>query len=312
MPPKRPASPTVDDASLPSKVFISESIHDRKSTFVGYYAHHCTKPKELQIREDVRSASHKILAWRLPSNQKTLLSSSRPIFKTGHDDDGENWAGRKIEKIMEELEVQGVIMVARWYGGELLGPARFTHIETAAKNAVDAWRSATSGGVSKKSRLDGQIEQEMAASSEKPMRPEELQRRKREIIQTLQRRDESIAALRTLLEQKKSAADPKLPQPAVNASPGRTMNYELMPFNRLQPLENARDMTIGFLLKEIDKAEAESNKRQEEAAQEEKSAAALKAEQDDLELDEAWAEMEDAMKEAARVVTDEAEPNKIK
>lgn len=118
MPPKRLASPE-QSLARPSKIYISESIHDRKSVFVGYYSPDLSKKsKELQQRDDVRSASHRILAWRLPSNQRTLLPNAQPVFQSGHDDDGENWAGRKIEKLLEELGISGTIMVARWYGGE--------------------------------------------------------------------------------------------------------------------------------------------------------------------------------------------------
>jgi hypothetical protein len=305
MPPKRPASP-LESTSAASKIHISESIHDRSSVFIGYYDPDGQKPKELQSRHDVKSASHRILAWRLPSNQKTLLSSSRPIFKTGHDDDGENWAGKKLEKVMEELDVQGAIMVARWYGGELLGPVRFTHIENVAKGAVNTWRGEKHGSTSKKLKLDDHDSQSpISSSSNQTMRPEELQRRKREVIQTLQRRDESVTTLRALLEQKKSNADLKSSQSAATASPNRILTYDQMPFSRLQALENARDMTISFLLKQIDKAEAEATKQADESRKTEEATTARiakqRAEQDELELDEAWAEMEDAMKQAAAV-----------
>jgi hypothetical protein len=226
------------------------------------------------------------------------LSSSRPILKTGHDDDGENWAGKKLEKVMEELDIQGVIMVARWYGGELLGPVRFKHIEDVAKSAVDAWRSENHGAGPKKLKLDEHASQNsLGSASDQMMRPEELQRRKQGLIQTLQRRDESITALRALLHQKKSAISPKTSESTTKASPNRALNYDQIPFSRLQALENARDMTIGFLLKEIDKAESEASKQQEEARKSEEAAAARKIEQDELELDEAWAEMEEAMKQ---------------
>ncbi|KIW03185.1 uncharacterized protein PV09_05412 [Verruconis gallopava] len=297
MPPKRPV-PSDDSVVTPAKVFISESIHDRKSVFVGYFAPDHVTPKDLQARDDVKSASHRVVAWRLPSNQKTLFSSSRPIFKSGHDDDGEQWAGRKIENLMEQLDIQGVIMVARWYGGALLGPVRFKHIEDVARGAVDAWRSEINGGPLKKSRLDSEAGAAVGATaSNQTMRPEELQRRKKEIIETLRRRDESIVTLRQLLEEKRGVNKPKSSAGRGNASPSTSVNYESMPYNRLHALENARDMTIGFLLKEIDKAEAEAKIRKEEETQkQEQTEAALRAEEkEELELDEAWAEMESAL-----------------
>jgi len=51
----------------------------------------------------------------------------------GSTDDGENWAGGKVLKVMQGLAIiDAVVIVSRWYGGTLLGPVRFTHIETCA------------------------------------------------------------------------------------------------------------------------------------------------------------------------------------
>jgi len=52
---------------------------------------------------------------------------------SGYDDDGEKWGGEKILKVMKAAGViDAVVVVSRWYGGIMLGPARFTHIETCA------------------------------------------------------------------------------------------------------------------------------------------------------------------------------------
>ena len=302
MPPKRPASPTPASTSA-SKVFTSESIHDRKSVFVGYYSPDPSKkPKELQLRDDVRSASHRILGWRLPSNQQTLLPNAQPVFKTGHDDDGENWAGKKVEKVLEELNLQGTIMVARWYGGELLGPVRFKHIEDVAKGAVHAWRSENDGGSSKRARIDDAPSQISGKANElQTMTPEELAMRKKQAIETLQRRDESIAALRSLLEQKKASHATAASQSSqAPPSPARVPDYAAMPYNRLQGLENARDNTISFLLKSIDKAESEAAKRAEQAKKDAEDEKALKAAQEADELDDAWEEMAQAMEKTEK------------
>lgn len=195
---------------------------------------------------------------------------------------------------MEDLDVQGVCMVARWYGGELLGPVRFTHIENVIKGAVDAWRSETQGGsTSKKARTEPAVGAETPTEN-KTMKPEELQRRKREVIQTLTRRDMSISTLRALLDSKRGAAAPTSSQPNTQTSPPRVLNYDAMPFNRLHALENARDMTIGFLLKEIDKAEGEAARKREEADRDDSA----KAAREEAELDETWEEMEGALREA--------------
>jgi hypothetical protein len=220
------------------------------------------------------------------------------VFKSGHDDDGEQWAGRKVEKVMEELSLQGTVMVARWYGGELLGPARFKHIEDVAKGAIDAWRNEQNGGPSKRARVDDQNASGVSTTKNETMTPDELARRKQAVITTLQRRDESIIALRTLLEQKKNTDSRVLPSSQTVVSPSRVPDYTSMPFTRLQALEIARDNTISFLLKSIDKAEAEATTRAAEAKKKAASDAALKAVQDADELDDAWEEMAEAVENA--------------
>lgn len=45
------------------------------------------------------------------------------------DDDGEKWGSQKIQKVIRDEGVEDVLVfVSRWYGGTLLGPARFQHI----------------------------------------------------------------------------------------------------------------------------------------------------------------------------------------
>jgi len=188
-------------------------------------------------------------------------------------------------------------MVARWYGGELLGPVRFKHIEDVAKSAIEAWRVEQGGGSAKRQRVEEQELQQSQSPSKETMRPEELQRRRKELVQTLQLRDESITTLRALLEEKKNVANPSSPQ-AANPSPSRTVNYDILPFNRLQALENARDASIGFLLKQIDKAEKDQAEKLELDQRKAKADAELKAAQEEDELDDAWDEMEAAMKAA--------------
>lgn len=297
MPPKRTASPS--EPSGGPRTYISNAIHDRNSTFIAYFLPECASPKTLQSRDDTKSASHRILAWRQPSSQRTIFPSSKPVYKIGHDDDGEQWAGKRIEKVLEDLDVQGAVMVARWYGGELLGPVRFKHMEDVAKEAIGAWHAEQGGGPAKKQRVEDSSLQQSQPTSGATMRPEELNRARKELVQTLQRRDESITTLRTLLEEKKKAAAPRSSQIAV-ASPSRAINYDTMPFNRLQALENARDASIGFLLKQIDKAEEDNLAQARKNAEAE---AELKAVQEADDLDDAWEEMEAAMHQAADAKT---------
>ena len=51
-----------------------------------------------------------------------------------YDDDGEDAAGGRLLHLLQILDVKDiVVVVSRWYGGVKLGPARFTHINNAAR-----------------------------------------------------------------------------------------------------------------------------------------------------------------------------------
>jgi Uncharacterized protein family UPF0029 len=274
-----------------SKIYTSQPIHDRESIFVAYYSPHPgLAPKELQKIDEGKTASHRILAWRTPSRQRTLAPTTKVLCDSGHHDDGEQWAGKRLENVMVEMDVQGSICVARWYGGVMLGPVRFKHIEDVAKEAVRVWREEQGSG-GKRPRMNELVPSLQQVAQPETLRPEELQRRKDDMIRTLTRRDESIITLRTLLDTKKAelASKPSQPlsTPEAIASPSRRINYNIMPFVRLQALENARDATIQFLLKQIDRAEED----QKEAAERKKQHDATRAAQDQEEVEEAWSDL---------------------
>jgi len=283
--------PGEDGISSHDDIYVSEAIHDRKSTFIGYFSP-SHPARTIQAFPELKSASHRVAAWRTPSNQSTLKSkSSRPsqyrVLKSGHDDDGEQWAGKRLEKVLEELDVEGSVVVARWYGGVLLGPVRFNHIEHVATDAIQKWRmrGADHGSLStKRRRIDiesaGYVELALQGNSQSnpatPMRPEDVQRTRDSLITTLLERDNSIAVLRKLLEQKKTelpkdSTSPKAPSrnPPLT-SPDKKPDYSAMTLVRLQALEKARDASIGFLLKAITKVEEEVKQAadEEEAAEE--------------------------------------------
>ena len=51
-----------------------------------------------------------------------------------YDDDGEDAAGGRLLHLLQILDVKNIaVVVTRWYGGVKLGPARFTHINNAAR-----------------------------------------------------------------------------------------------------------------------------------------------------------------------------------
>ncbi|KAK0460944.1 uncharacterized protein EV420DRAFT_167527 [Desarmillaria tabescens] len=127
----------------PEPVATSQEIRDRGSTFVANIFK-CTTEEEVRscikhlrrVTHGAKPASHEISAWRcmvLKKEHTGLMGPDDFEVKSGSEDDGEKWAGEKVLKAMvSEAVMDAVVVVSRWYGGTLLGPARFAHIETCA------------------------------------------------------------------------------------------------------------------------------------------------------------------------------------
>ncbi|KAJ7244148.1 ribosomal protein S5 domain 2-type protein [Mycena haematopus] len=125
----------------PQPLRTSQEIRDRGSLFVStiYAASspaqaarciaHLTKVVHAQ-----KPASHEMNAWRCMVLKDGCTGLGGPEdfeVREGSADDGERWGGEKILTIMRTQGViDAAIVVSRWYGGTMLGPARFSHIET--------------------------------------------------------------------------------------------------------------------------------------------------------------------------------------
>ena len=229
----------------------SEPIEDRDSTFIGLFSPDL-KPKELQNLPEIKSASHKILAWRKESNQQSITGTTK--YSTDSDDDGEKYAGKKVEKVLISMQVTGACVVARWYGGTLLGPVRFEHVENCAREAVKRWQES--------------VREERA----KKVKVEQDEKDRVRLVKALGERDGSIEVLRKLAVEKEEAlkrlqeGTGDIVDDGVVSSQGAksvssprkpAMDYSSLAVDRLLTLEKGRDATLGFLLKRIDKAEAE-------------------------------------------------------
>jgi hypothetical protein len=324
------------------EVFVSAPILDRSSTFVAHFhplsagsgsqsksKSLTSSIKSLQAHPAFSSADHRMVAWRRPSGQRTLLgatagsgaaSARNVICTTGSDDDGEKYAGKRLERVLIDLNVEGTVVVARWYGGIMLGPVRFTHIETVAKDAIRKWKSKQlqldgdgGGGAAGTKRLkvtpdDAGVGREKDAVSDLESAKRDEAERAR-LARQLVERDNSIVVLRGLLSEKTASAaavaggssttpDPsqasltaesKTTHPAImsnvetptevvspqakdpatapaiiatssqtvqsSPSPAKKINYDEMPLQRLRLLDKARDATIAFILKQLDKAD---------------------------------------------------------
>lgn len=123
------------DSKLHESWSISDPITDRHSTFIAY-AHLVTSESQLTqllhaIRSDrkIAKASHAMCAWRI----KLDGGSATQDF----DDDGETAAGSRLLHLMTLMDVWDCLVVdVRWFGGVHIGPDRFKHINSSARQAL--------------------------------------------------------------------------------------------------------------------------------------------------------------------------------
>ncbi|XP_076847706.1 protein IMPACT isoform X2 [Brachyhypopomus gauderio] len=113
-----------------------EPLTDRRSTFQPHLAPVVT-PKQVQRVLDklyenkkIASATHNIYAYRIYCQDKNT-------FMQDCEDDGETAAGGRLLHLLQILDVRDVlVVVSRWYGGILLGPDRFKHINNCARSIL--------------------------------------------------------------------------------------------------------------------------------------------------------------------------------
>ncbi|KAJ1017762.1 hypothetical protein NDA16_005080 [Ustilago loliicola] len=141
-------------------------IVDRSSLFIGYVyplstassayisallSHltrvvHPTVPTDLlppqfaSASANKRGSSHDMYAYRVFELKRDRTGLAGPddfSLQEDKEDDGERWGGDRVLKVARDEGASDVlVIVSRWYGGELLGPVRFDHIENAARAAV--------------------------------------------------------------------------------------------------------------------------------------------------------------------------------
>ncbi|XP_050016630.1 protein IMPACT isoform X1 [Alexandromys fortis] len=111
-------------------------ITDRRSTFQAHVAP-VVCPEQVKMvlaklyeNKKIASATHNIYAYR-------IYCEDKQTFLQDCEDDGETAAGGRLLHLMEILNVKNVmVVVSRWYGGILLGPDRFKHINNCARNIL--------------------------------------------------------------------------------------------------------------------------------------------------------------------------------
>lgn len=130
--------PCVVEPQFPGEcpqIFHGETVVDRKSVFQAHVAN-IKSSSQVQVVRDtlmqnkkIANATHNIVAYRFENDTGMVVQDC--------DDDGETAAGSRLLHLLNILHVTDVIVVvSRWYGGILLGPDRFKHINNVARAAL--------------------------------------------------------------------------------------------------------------------------------------------------------------------------------
>ncbi|EGW34543.1 uncharacterized protein SPAPADRAFT_59973 [Spathaspora passalidarum NRRL Y-27907] len=113
----------------------SDPILDRNSTFIGYarkvdsLEQAQTYLNELITDKKISRATHNISSWRIKTMDGVQYQDC--------DDDGETAAGGRLLHLLQMMDAWNVIVVvSRWFGGIHLGPDRFKHINSAARDVL--------------------------------------------------------------------------------------------------------------------------------------------------------------------------------
>lgn len=133
-----------EDEELPP-ISHNEPITDRRSTFQAHLAPVVSAKQvkmvlnKLYENKKIASATHNIYAYRIHCEDKQT-------FLQDCEDDGETAAGGRLLHLLQILDARNVmVVVSRWYGGILLGPDRFKHINNCARNILVEHHYVNSG-----------------------------------------------------------------------------------------------------------------------------------------------------------------------
>merc|ERR1712126_242939 len=128
------------------------TIEDRKSVFQGHTAAVTSQDEvtsviqKLMENGKIARAAHNMYAYRIQTgDQGVTLQDCQ--------DDGEDAAGGRMLHLLQVLDVKNVlVVVTRWYGGILLGPDRFKHINNASRQVLEVAGYLTDKTVKKKKK----------------------------------------------------------------------------------------------------------------------------------------------------------------
>lgn len=128
--------------SLAIDILAGDPITDRKSKFVAHVARVASVDDVLSVITALRS--NRVIAAAAHPTIYAYRFRVGSIIAQDSEDDGETGASKKILFLLDQLRVEGVVVVVtRWFGGILLGPDRFKHIMSCAKQCLIKHRFAS-------------------------------------------------------------------------------------------------------------------------------------------------------------------------
>ncbi|KAJ9092067.1 hypothetical protein QFC19_008841 [Naganishia cerealis] len=86
--------------------------------------------------------SHNMWAYKCLRKKAGTVGTSESDYEAiqASSDDGEQYGGSHLLKVLnEEGTVDVLVVCSRWFGGTMLGPIRFQHIEQSARAALEGW-----------------------------------------------------------------------------------------------------------------------------------------------------------------------------
>lgn len=208
-------------------VYASSKIQEADSYFMAHFISLASvvtnaAPMVAHIRSlpNVAGASHHIAAWKTAG-------------ESGHDDDGERWAGSKVERVLAEASnvTYGVLVVSRWFGGTMLGPKRFDRMQHVAQEAIEKFKQKRAEFFAKRT-----LARATSSSSSISLTNLTGEEGKEKACRMLRSKDMTISFLRDKIH-----ASPQKPP----ISPQKA--YETLPLDKLRNLVKAREATIRTL-----------------------------------------------------------------
>ena len=120
-----------------AKIIHGEPLTEKRSTFQAHVApvqdlsEISAVMEYLLMNNKIRAASHNIMAYRIEGSRDG-------VFLQDSDDDGESAAGGRLLHLLQMVDARNVVVVvSRWFGGILLGPARFGLINKVARELLE-------------------------------------------------------------------------------------------------------------------------------------------------------------------------------